>query len=129
MTPMKYAFKDMKRAAKPRNETTRLSALATGLRLMTTAAPKTSIKSANIQNNQAGIIGISDFGFPISDWLSFLRVPFEDDAVHDTADLEQLVLVMHHVFAGEASDRVIFAEEDGLLRADFLAHAAVDAAD
>src|SRR4051794_9296113 len=129
MTPMKYALSDMKRAANPRKETTRLSALATGLRLMTTAAPKTSMSSANIQNNQAGIIGISDFGFRLWERLSFLRVPFGDDAMHDTADLKQLVLVMHHVFAGEASDGVIFAQEDGLLGTDFLAHAAVDAAD
>ena len=37
MMPMKKASSDMKSAARPRNETTRLSALATGLRLMTTA--------------------------------------------------------------------------------------------
>ena len=39
--PMKNASSDMKSAARPEKETTRLSALAIGLRLITTAAPKT----------------------------------------------------------------------------------------
>jgi len=33
---------------------------------------------------------------------SFLLVPLQHDAVHDAADLEQLLLVMDHVGAGEA---------------------------
>src|SRR5260370_2777259 len=45
----------MNRAASARNETTRLSALATGLRLMTTAAPNTSIIKAKIQKRNGGI--------------------------------------------------------------------------
>ena len=49
MMPMKKASSDMKSAARPRNETTRLSALAIGLRLTTTATPKTSMSSAKNQ--------------------------------------------------------------------------------
>src|SRR6266481_8866807 len=55
MMPMKYASSDMKSAANPRNETTRLSALATGLRLTTTAAPKISVISAKTQNKNGDI--------------------------------------------------------------------------
>ncbi len=36
---------------------------------------------------------------------------------------------MHHVFTRESGDGVIFAQEDGLLRADLFAHAAENAAD
>src|SRR3954471_23822214 len=111
----------MKRAARPRKETTRLKALATGLRLTTTAAPKTSMSSAKIQKSQAGLMEFrisncktrTEKAGPLPDWTipnlesaicngSFLFVPFQDDAVHNAADLEQLLLVMHHVFAGEA---------------------------
>ena len=49
--------------------------------------------------------------------------------MHDAADLEQFILVIHHLLAGEASDGVIFAQKNRLLRANFLAHAAIDAAD
>src|SRR6266571_3646357 len=55
MIPTKKASSDMKRAANPRKETTRLSALATGLRLTTTAAPKISISNAKIQNRMGDI--------------------------------------------------------------------------
>ena len=41
----------------------------------------------------------------------------------------QLLLVVHHLGAREAGDGVVFAQKDRLLRADFFAHAAVDAAD
>ncbi len=54
----------MKSAARPRKETTRLSALATGLRLATTATPKTSINSAKAQNKSGDII---DCGLRIAD--------------------------------------------------------------
>src|SRR4029450_4222303 len=40
----------MNSAAKPRKDTTKLKALDTGLRLMTTAAPKISVSKAKIQN-------------------------------------------------------------------------------
>src|ERR1700732_1071492 len=106
----------MKSAAKPRNETTRLSALATGLRLMTTAAPNTSIRSANVQNRYAGI-------------TSFLLVPLQNDAVHHAADFEQFVLVMPHLFAREAGDGVILAQINRLFRTHLLTHAAENAAD
>jgi hypothetical protein len=43
--PMKKASRETNSAASPRNETTRLSALATGLRLMITAAPKNEHES------------------------------------------------------------------------------------
>src|SRR5437870_6261033 len=48
--------------------------------------------------------------------------------MHDTADLEKLVLAMHHVFAGQPSDGVIFAQENRLFRTNLLAHAAKNAA-
>ena len=93
----------MKSAASAKNETTRLSALATGLRLMTTAAPNTSINEAKIQKRNGDIA----FNFEFEG--SLLLVPFQNDSVHYTADLEQFVFVMHHVFASESSDRVIFS--------------------
>src|SRR5437870_9529670 len=46
----------MNSAESPRNETTKLRALATGLRLMTTAAPKISVISAKNQNRNGDII-------------------------------------------------------------------------
>src|SRR5437660_10160354 len=55
MIPMKYAWSDMKSAASARNETTRLSALATGFRLIITAAPKISINKAKIQKRNGDI--------------------------------------------------------------------------
>src|SRR5450432_1958058 len=56
MIPIKNASSDMKSAASPRKETTRLSALAIGLRLMMTAAPKTSMSVAAAQKKKGDII-------------------------------------------------------------------------
>src|SRR6266508_5216480 len=50
----------MNSAARPRNDTTKLRALATGLRLMTTAAPKISVSKAKIQNKNGDISLISN---------------------------------------------------------------------
>src|SRR5881397_2696385 len=55
MIPTKYASRDTNSAASPRNETTKLRALATGLRLRTTAAPKISVISAKIQKRNGDI--------------------------------------------------------------------------
>src|SRR6188472_2159475 len=62
-------------------------------------------------------------------FYSFLFVPFKHHAVHYTADLEKFFLVMHHIGAREAGDGVIFAQKNRLLRTNFFAHAAIDAAD
>src|SRR5436190_20778205 len=113
----------MKSAARPRNETTRLSALATGLRLTMTDPPKISISNAKVQKRNGGIS--LNFEFV----RSFLLVPFQYDAVHDTADLKQFLLVMHHLGAGEAGDGVIFPQKNRLLGTDLFAHAAENAAD
>src|SRR5215471_3114508 len=48
--------------------------------------------------------------------------------MHHAADLEQFVLVMHHVFASETRNRVIFSQKNRLLRTNFLAHPAKNAA-
>src|SRR5436305_7596967 len=96
----------MKSAARPRNETTRLSALATGLRLTMTAPPKISISNAKVQKRNGGIS--LNFEFV----RSFLLVPFQYDAVHDTPDLKQFLLVMYHLGAGEPSDGVIFRQKN-----------------
>ena len=45
----------MNSAESPRNEATRLSALATGFGLRTTAAPKISVSDANSQNRKGDI--------------------------------------------------------------------------
>src|SRR6266446_6926394 len=50
--PIKKASSDMNSAESPRNEATRLSALATGFGLKTTAAPKISVSDANSQNRK-----------------------------------------------------------------------------
>jgi hypothetical protein len=52
----------MKSAAKPMKQTTKLSALATGLRLMTTAAPKMSM-SAEKSQKKNGDISLSPYFF------------------------------------------------------------------
>src|SRR5438105_5799863 len=64
MMPMKNASSDMNSAERPMKQTTRLSALAIGLRLITTAAPKTSIKKAKSQKRMGDIyrFRILDFG-------------------------------------------------------------------
>src|SRR5262245_22121619 len=61
-------------------------------------------------------------------FCSFLLVPFEHHAVHYSADLEEFFLVMHHFGAREACDSIIFPQKNRLLRTNFLAHPAVDAA-
>jgi hypothetical protein len=55
MIPIKNASRDINKAERPRKQTTKLSALAIGLRLMTTAAPKTSITIAKSQKRKEGI--------------------------------------------------------------------------
>src|SRR6266404_835701 len=122
MMPMKEASREINSAASAKNETTRLSALATGLRLMMTAAPKTSIIKAKIQNKNGDMTFNFEFG------ESLLFVPFQNDSVHNPADLEQFVFVMHHVFACESGDGVIFSQINRLFGADFLAHPAKNAA-
>src|SRR5204862_7695187 len=64
MMPMKNASSDMNSAERPMKQTTRLSALAIGLRLITTAAPKTSITKAKSQKRMGDIyrFRILDFG-------------------------------------------------------------------
>src|SRR5207302_4500776 len=62
---MKNAFSDTNRTDNPRNETTRLRALAIGFRLIMTAAPKPIMTRAKIQKRKEGI---TDYGFPILDW-------------------------------------------------------------
>src|SRR5207245_3968336 len=79
----------MNSAARPRNETTRLSALATGLRLRTTAAPKTSINDAKSQKRNGGMInyGLRKERRPKNRQLttrSLFFVRFQQHAVHKT---------------------------------------------
>src|SRR5207244_10266865 len=59
---------------------------------------------------------------------SFLLIPFENDAVHHAADLQQFVFVMHHLLARESGNGVIFAQKNRLFLANFLAHAEENAA-
>src|SRR6266436_8256609 len=118
----------MNSAASPRKESTRLRALATGLRLMITAAPKISVISAKTQNKNGDIKincglrnadcgkkrdrKIADWRSAFDDWqsCSFLLVPFQHDAMHNSADFEQLLFVMHHFRARKASDGIIFTQ-------------------
>src|SRR5438552_9398838 len=111
--PMKNASSDMNSAERPMKQTTRLRALAIGLRLITTAAPKPNMTSAKIQNKKAGITRLR-IGF------SLLFVPLQDHAVHHAADFEELFFVMHHVSTGEAGNGVIFSQIDRLFRANLL---------
>src|SRR5436309_15849531 len=157
MIPTKYASSDMNSAASPRNETTRLSALATGLRLMTTAAPKINVISAKTQNKNDDIIdcrlGIETRSLPSlarrypsrlcllsrrslasaadcgKKTSLFFLVPFQDNTVHYSADFEQLLLVMHHFRARESGDGIVFAQKDRLLGTNLFAHPAENAAD
>ena len=119
-------------------ERTRLRALAIGLRLITTAAPKPSMTRAKSQKRRRGIteLQIADCGLwieserdhairnpksAIYNGLSFLLVPFQDYPVHDAADFEELLFVMHHVGTGEACNGVIFPQINCLFRADLFA--------
>src|SRR6266545_4117527 len=142
MMPTKNASSDMNSADKPRNETTRLSALATGFRLRTTAAPKITVSTAKIQNRKGDIFQATDehgsntdvnrnpkFVIILNPWLLLFFVPFQYHAMHHSADLEESFLVMHHIGTREAGDGVIFAQENRLLRTNFLTHPAVNAAD
>src|SRR6266513_3868962 len=103
MIPTKYASSDMNSAASPRNETTRLSALATGLRLMTTAAPKITVNDAKSQKRSGDIFQATDehgsntdvksecaksVNICVNLWLLLLFVPFQDHAVHYSADFD-----------------------------------------
>src|SRR4051812_24198993 len=53
--------------------------------------------------------------------------------MHETgenaAQLVELLLVVYHLRARDAGDRIVFAQEDRLFGTNLLAHAAVDAAD
>src|SRR5206468_3113455 len=150
MIPTKYASSDTNNAESPRNETTRLRALATGLRLMTTAAPKISVISAKIQKRNGDIgywsDGVMDFWSngvmelrflptlhysksPLFQRGSFLLVPLQHHALDNPADFEQLFFVMHHFRAREAGDGIIFPQKNRLLGANLLAHPAENAAD
>src|SRR5260370_12059591 len=61
--------------------------------------------------------------------VSLLLVPFQNDAMHYSTDREQFVFVVHHLFARESGDGVIFAQKNRLLGTNLLAHAAENAAD
>src|ERR1043166_1677823 len=122
--PTKNASSDMNSADKPRNETTRLSALATGFRLSTTAAPKITVSTAKIQNRKWDIFQATDEHgsntdvnrnpksviIRVNPWLLLFFVPFEHHAVHYSANLEKFFLVMHNVGPREAGNGVIFAQ-------------------
>src|SRR5438067_10568200 len=149
MIPMKNASSAMNKAESPRKQTTRLSALAIGLRLITTSAPKTSITMAKSQNRKEGIklsgltewrsngvLGERKRACHFSDtptlhytsiWL-LLLIPLQNDTVHYAADLEQLFLVVHHFRTSEPGNGIIFAQKDCLLGANFLTHPAENAA-
>src|SRR2546423_10049117 len=146
MMPMKKASSDMKSAASPRKETTRLRALATGLRFTITASPKTSMsaeasqkKTGDIKEMRSAECGMRTgsgaaihrtFRIPnCALRISFLLVPFQDHPMHDAADLEELLFIVHHFVACESGNGVIFAQENRLFRADLFAHPAGEAAD
>ena len=59
----------------------------------------------------------------------FQLIPFVHESDALAADFVEAIFVVHHFLAAGAGDDVVGAEIDGLLGADFLAHAAVDAAD
>src|SRR5206468_4334835 len=121
----------MKSAARPRNDTTKLRALATGLRLMTTAAPKTTVSNAKSQNRNGDISDCGLGNARRATWplTSLLFVPFQYHTMNYSTDLEEFFLVMHHLCARVAGDGIVLAQEDRLLGANLLAHSAVDAAD
>src|SRR5437899_12632946 len=105
----------MNSAARPRNETTRLSALATGLRLRTTAAPKTSINDAKSQNRNGGMInyGLRKERRPKNRQLttrSLFFVPFHHHAVHNTAALKAFLLATHHILPRKSTHLAIFPQ-------------------
>src|SRR5437764_5390100 len=130
MMPTKNASRDMNSADNPRNETTRLSALATGFRLSTTAPPKISVSTAKIQNRKGDISQATDEHGPNTDvnrnpkirdypWLLFFFIPFQYHAMHYSADLEEFLFVMHHVGTRQARYRIFCADKNTVRRANF----------
>src|SRR6266576_3706234 len=87
-------------------------------------------------------IWILDFGFwsfiPVPSWLHrklfllfrflHLVLPLPDAALH-AAEREKFLLVVNHLLASQATERVVLEQEDRFLRADLLAIAAEDAAE
>lgn len=59
----------------------------------------------------------------------FELVPFVYETDAGSADFVEFFLVVNHFCARGAGDEIVLAEEDGLFRANFFTHAAVDAAD
>src|SRR5438094_10290816 len=119
----------MNSAASPRKDTTRLSAIGTGLRLTTTVTAKISINNAKTQNSNGGIRRNFQFGIWNFESGSFLLVPFQHDAVHHAADFEKFFFVVHHLRARKTSDRVVFPQKNLLLGTDIIAHAAENSSD
>src|SRR3954470_22665024 len=95
-------------------ETTRLRALATGLRFTITPRAKISVKAAKNQKRGVNIV-------------LFLRVPLVYEARPNAAQLIELLLIVHHLRTACPGDRVILAEKDRLFRADLFAHPAENA--
>src|SRR5262249_39434372 len=83
---------------------------------------------SNVVTSEAdGVFSITPL-LRYSNACSFLLIPFQDDTVHDAADLNQLLLIVHHLGPCQPGNRVVFAQENGLFRADLFAHSAENAA-
>src|SRR5207253_11445010 len=100
----------MKSPARPRKETSRLNALATGLRLMTTATPKTSMSSEKVQKKNADFSQF-DFELRISNYDfggSFIFVAFLHNAVYHAAYFHHPVFVLHTITASASVNGIFF---------------------
>src|ERR1700730_2207804 len=112
---MKKASSDTYSEARARKQTTKLSALFTGLRQMMTINPKSNMIAEKVQNSGGAI-------------RSLLLVPLIDQAGHRSAQFIQALFVVHHFCSGKPGDGVILSQKNGLFRTDFFAEPAIDAA-
>src|SRR6266404_2969180 len=115
MIPTKKASSDMNSAANPRNETTRLSALATGLRLATTAAPKISVSKAKVQNRNGDISQATDEHRSNPDVKSESKR--SANICVNLCRLPRLVPLRHHAMHNSADYSVILNEVNDLTQA------------
>src|SRR6266550_4760316 len=79
----------MKSAARPRNDMTKLSALATGFRLTTTAAPKINVSKAKIQNRNGDMSYWS--GGVMEEWIDEFLSPASTPSLQYSITLVLLI--------------------------------------
>src|SRR4051812_40159634 len=111
--------------ATPTSESSRHIAAFTAFLFTTTSTAVTTVKMAKRLKRIEPIGSVPLVAVLLG---GFLFVPLEVLVRQRAAELIEPVLVVDHLLAGVAGHRILLLQEDRLLRADLLAHAAVNAA-